>query len=110
MKKKESKLVFYVALLVAFMLAIFVLAHSAINDFNSFRTHQNYFRNNHPQIESWMTPNSVLRHFNVSESDLFRELNVTNSSKNLVTPISKICTTKKIDCQLLLERLNNLVK
>ena len=111
-KKDNSKnLLVYILILIIIVLLAFILLRYSFTHYSSFRGHQDYFKNNtSPKIESWMTPSTVLRHFNISESSLFNELNITKTTANLRTPIANLCTNQKQDCSLVINNLNSMVK
>jgi len=108
MDKKMKFLIFYSVLLTILIVFIAFSMLRSYNDYHAFKSHREYLRNNFPiQVESWMTPHTVLRRFNITSEDLFSTLNVTNSSFNLVKPISTICTEKKENCTIIVQKLNN---
>lgn len=110
-KGSYKKYIIFGLLVVCVAIVVVFSFYRAYVDYHSFRGHQNYIRNaSNLSIQDWMTPHTVLRHFNVSEDYLLNQLNITNSSSDLRSPISKICVAKKIDCGALIVRLNEMVK
>jgi hypothetical protein len=111
-KKRDIKSIIpYILILIAIILLALFLINHVFSYYNIYRNHQGYFKNNTSvQIESWMTPHTILRHFNISEEDLFKELNISNNNGNLRTPLEQICKKEQIDCPLLIGRLNSLLK
>jgi hypothetical protein len=112
--KKSTKfkrgMIYFIILLAILLLLILLVRHES-SSYRSWRGHQNYFKNNlSPKIETWMTPHTILRHFNISQNDLLQTLNVSDTISNLRTPLNQICIKNKMDCPLITDKLNNLVK
>lgn len=79
--------------------------------YHSLKSHMDYFRSNSSlEIQPWMTPHAVIRHFNITPEDLFNVLNTINSSSNLRKPISTLCSEKKENCTMIVEELNTKVR
>lgn len=117
MAKQKNKnkfvngIIIYTAVLVFIIILSIILLQTSLIKFDSFRSHQDYIKNHpSPNIEDWMTPNTILRQFNISENVLFNELNTTKTIKILRTPLFKICRQQKINCTSLIIQLNNQVK
>lgn len=107
--QKTNEIIIYLVILAGTLLVMIILSQHALSNYHSFRGYQSYFKNNpSPQIEDWMTPYTIIRHFNISQADLFQELNISISRSSLATPLKQICQKEKIDCAKLIERLNNL--
>ncbi len=109
-KQKELLIIFLIILICLIFLVAF-FAFDSYKDYSSFRIYKNYLKNNSSiEIQSWMTPYTVLRHFNITQEDLFKTLNTTNSTLNFRKQISSICSEKKENCTLIVEELNSKVK
>lgn len=111
MKKDKNQNEEYVfALAITLLILIFIalfLSLRAEYYYDSFKTHEIYFKENSSAIvESWMTPHTVLRHFNITQTTLFYALNISNSTTDLRTPISNLCVEHKIDCVSALNTIN----
>jgi len=112
-KKKTNKkytLFGYIIILLCLIVFFIILSINSYQNYQTFKNHKNYFNNTPIKIGSWMAPHTVLKHFNITQQSLFLLLNATNSSSNLISPISTICSNKKENCTLILEKLNNAVK
>lgn len=108
---KKERLIIYTFMLLVIIFLIIVLSIYASSNFREFREDKDYFKENlNPSIDVWMTPSTILRHFEITEEGLFKELNVTKSESSLRTPLYKICAKKSINCSDLVEKLNRLVK
>lgn len=106
----KREIAVYVVILIVLIILALVFLFYAFSNYHSFRTHQNYFKSSNVTIESWMTPHTILRHFNISESSLFSELGISNTTGNLRIPLSQICTEKKLNCTEVVDKLNSMVK
>ncbi len=106
---KKKGLMVYVILTICIVMLCILFASKSYETYHSFKNHRGYFKTTtNPLIESWMTPHTVLRHFNLTSTELFGTLNVTNSSFNFAKPISTICSDKKVNCTAILLELNTL--
>ena len=107
--KKNWQRALLILMTIVIILLIFIIffANSSYKNYHSFRNHKNYFKNSTLQIEPWMTPSTILRHFNITSEDLFNTLNITNSSLNFKKQISSICLGKKENCTFVIEELNS---
>ena len=101
---------FYVSLITALVLLIFLFSFRAYMHYTVLKSHREYFRQPNPEIQSWMTIHSVARHFNISESALFQEMNVSATMSNRRLTIEGICKKNNLDCNEMLIRLNLLKK
>ncbi len=116
MKKKKVPrqkpyIFIYAMVLVCLLILVIFLVSTSVNTYHSWRSHQSYFKENHsPAIELWMTPNTILRHFNISKSQLFQELSISPTDENLMTSLTNLCTKNKLDCLSVKEELNSLVR
>lgn len=111
-KYRSANAVIIYSVILIFLIALtFFFFRNAFSNYHSFKEHRDYFRNNpSPAIESWMTPHSVLSHFNISGKDLFLQMNITYNRQNLRIPFSELCAKNKIDCPMLIKTLNEKVK
>jgi hypothetical protein len=114
-QKKElkifDKIILYSVILIGLMLFLGLLIHNANSDYHNFRENKNYFKiNSEYSVQDWMTPQTVLRHFPISEADLFNALSVTKTELNYRTPIKELCYKTKKDCSKVIEEINSLIK
>ncbi len=106
-KERVKRIILYMALLLSLVLLAFVLSKSAVNHYHSFKDQQREIKNaNFTQIESWMTPRTIIRRFNLSESDLVNELKTNSNKTNFRVPLDSICKKNKLNCSLVVEELN----
>ena len=114
-KKKElvlfDKIIIFSLILLGLFIVLAFLVHSAQGNYRTFKENKNYFKANPDlKIEDWMNPMTILRHFNISETDLFTALALPKTETNLRTPLSEICKKQKVDCNELIKRINSLIK
>jgi hypothetical protein len=110
-KLEKEEIIIYSLILIVLTTLIAVLIIHAFTNYLEFKENKNYFINNpNPKIDTWMTPDTILRHFNITEEDLFKELNIKEGESTLRTPLYKICIKQEINCFDLVEKLNNLIK
>jgi len=79
----------------------------SFSNYRSFIAHQTYIHNSSLQIQPWMNPETIQRNFNIPPQEIFKELNTTNTTKNLRTPISKICIEQSLNCTQIIDKLNS---
>jgi len=117
-KLKWLSIILILAGIIIFVLII-AFAVRARNHFIELRDHQNYFRESNATIQDWMTIRSVVRHYNLSESEIYTELNVSpgrfidelgvdNSTVVDRMTIQSICFKKHLDCNAVINRLNSI--
>lgn len=114
-KKKKllllEKIIIFTIILVALLIILGLLFHNASSNFRTFKENKNYFKNNPDlKVEDWMNPMTILRHFNISEEELFATLTIPNTEANFRTPLSETCRKQAIDCNELIKRVNSLIK
>ena len=109
--KPKKIFIFGIIILICLLLLAVFFAVKSYKDYYSLISHKDYFKNNSSiEIEPWMTPHSILRHFNITQENLFNTLNTTNSNFNFRKQISSICSEKKENCTLVIEELNSKVR
>jgi hypothetical protein len=113
--KKElkilDKIIVYSIVLIALLIFLGLLIQSANSDYHSFRQNKNYFKlNPEYKVQEWMNPQTILRHFNITEEQLFEILGVSNSETNFRTPLRDLCLKQKIDCDKVIEDVNLIIK
>jgi hypothetical protein len=108
MIKNQKRFWIYSFFILVFLLLILFFALQTLAHYNSFRGHQKYFNQPNPMIESWMTVHGAALKFNVSESLMFKELNVTDAITNQRLTIGDICKEKNLNCTEVLDKLNSL--
>jgi len=110
-KWKNRKIILYSVVLICLLVILIVSAINSYNNYHAYKSQRDYLKNSYSiKIESWMTPHTVLRHFNISQEDLLNILNITNTSLDFKKQISGICSKKKENCTLIVEELNKQVK
>lgn len=114
-QKKElkilDKIIIYSIIFFAILAFLGLLIHSANSNYKNFRENKNYFKQAlEYQIQDWMTPQTILRHFPISNTELFEALNITKTEANYRTPIKELCRKERKDCNKVLEDVNALLK
>lgn len=118
-----NKLNFQGIILASACVIVFVLiivfgirAHSHYAD---LKNHRNYFSQANTPIQDWMTIHSVVRHYNLTEDEIYAEINVSpstlvnklgieNSTVVDRLTIKTICFQKHLDCNAVVNRLNSI--
>lgn len=113
--KKElrllDKIIIYLVILIALFALLGLFIRNANSDYSKFKDNKNYFKvNNDYEVQEWMNPQTILRHFPITENDLFNILNVSKTEQNLRTPLREICIKQKKDCNKVILDLNALLK
>ncbi len=114
LKKKPKiidRILVYSLILIALLVFLGLLIQNANSNYQAFKQNKNYFKvSPEYQVQDWMTPRTVLRHFNISEEQLINVLNISKSEKNFRTPIQDLCKRQRKNCVNVIEELNLLVK
>jgi hypothetical protein len=108
-----------VCLFVILLALAVIIALRAYNHYQELRSHTEYFRQPNAPIQDWMTVSSVVDHYNLTETEIYTELNVSPSTLNRELGINdltaierltieKICARKHLNCGAVLDRLNSL--
>jgi len=120
---KNKKIKWQVSVLILVGIIIFALmiffAVRAYYHYTELEDHRNYFRQSDALIQDWMTVRSVVRHYNLTESEIYAELNVSpgtfvielgidNSTLVDRMTIQTICAKKHLDCNAVVNRLNSI--
>lgn len=106
-----DKIIIFSLILLGLLVVLAFLVHNAQTNYQTFKENKNYFKTNPDlKVEDWMNPMSILRHFNISEADLFTALGIPKTESNLRTPLREICKKQKVDCNELIKRINSLIK
>jgi hypothetical protein len=117
-KMKRPVIILILAGIIIFALIIFFTIR-AYNHYTELENHKNYFRQPNATIQDWMTIRSIVRHYNLTESEIYTELNVSpnvfvrelgidNSTLVDRITIQTICVKKHLDCNVVLNRLNSI--
>lgn len=85
---------------------------------NNLFYHQKYFSDsknnfkdvNFNSIESWMSPKMIGKKFDLNKKDIEEILGDEIKFKDEEKPIDEYCRNKKIDCDIIVEKLNNKIK
>jgi len=119
-KKKNWQITIPVIIgIIIFALIIFFAVRTYAH-YVELENHKNYFKQPNASIQDWMTIRSIVKHYNITESEIYTELNVSpnifiretgidNSTLVDRTTIQTICTKKHLDCNAVLGRLNGIV-
>ena len=120
-KNKKMRWQFVVLILTGIIIFALIIFFSIRihNHYNELQSHKNYFRQSNASIQDWMNIHSVVRHYNLTESEIYAELNVTpgafieelgidNSTLVDRMTIQAICVKKHLDCKTVVDRLNSI--
>jgi hypothetical protein len=100
----------------AFMIFFAVRIYTHYTD---LKNHRDYFKQHNAPIQDWMTVRSIVKYYNISEDELYSELNVSpgifaneigidNSTLIDKMTIQSICVTKHLDCNAVINKLNSI--
>ena len=115
--KKTVVILALICILVIILIIFFAIR--TYNHFTELRSHRDYFRQPNASIQDWMTVRSIVKHYNLSESMIYSEMNVSpgtllielgidNSTTVDRLTIKRICDQKHLDCNMIIERLNSI--
>jgi len=120
---KNNKMTWQIGLIILAGIIIFFLmiffAIRAYDHYTELESHRTYFNEPNASIQDWMTIRSIVRHYNLTEDEIYKELNVSpgtfvselgidNSTLVDRTTIQTICFKKHLDCNAVMDRLNSI--
>jgi hypothetical protein len=95
-------------LILAFLFAVLIL--NVISFFQSVDNQKElveYQKNSENKIiEDWMTLQFIAREFKIKRSEINEIFEVELNNKDYRTPIDKICKDKKLECEIIIVKLN----
>jgi hypothetical protein len=134
-KKKHDQ---YLPILIIFGIVILILigvfSYRVYTQYNTLRNHRDYIRQPDAEIQPWMSVNTVVRRFNVSEDTILqvmnitkeqsailrrfnvserlfeREINMTSNQTTIRQTLASICKQNHLNCTDVIQRLNELRK
>jgi len=104
--RKETVYILIIAILIVIILAV-LFSFRAYYNYSVWESRHNYFNQQNPRIESWMTLEMISSRFNIPFEEIIRELNATEHLNPRVN-LDRFCSQYKQDCAIIIERLNNL--
>ena len=107
MKKKDVASPLYAVVLVLILL-ILLFSFRTYNHYTALKSHRGYFKQPNPEIQSWMTVRSVVRHFNISENAIYQEFKLNATLSNNRLTIESLCKKNKLNCTEAIIRINAL--
>jgi hypothetical protein len=106
-KKYNISLILSLVILSLIILTVFFSIRTH-NQYEILKDHRNYLKQQNIEIQSWMTINTVVNRFNMTNDYIYSELGIDNTySWNRMT-IQSICIKKKLDCTKIVANLNSL--
>lgn len=107
MKKYENRdKTILVILILVIAALIFLFLFRAYNHYSAWRGNHTYFDRPDWKIESWMTLRTISTRFNITDSELFREVGVNEIKINPHITLDLFCKEYHQNCTDLVERLN----
>lgn len=134
MAKKKHNQHLQILIIVGIVILIGVFSYRLYTQYNTLRNHRDYIRQPDAEIQAWMSVNTVVRRFNISEDSILKEMNITkdqsmilrrfnvserfiereiNMTSNQTTirqTLANICKQNHLNCTDVIQRLNNLRK
>ena len=118
-KRLRLQVIVLAIICVIILVLMILFAVRAYNHYNELKNHREYFRQPNAPIQDWMTIRSVVRYYNLTERQIYSELNVSpgtlvnelgieNSTAIDRLTIKAICVQKKLDCNIVVDKLNSI--
>lgn len=107
MNKKIKELMPYLLLILIALIFLIILFSNTHSTYENFREARMYFRQDMMNIQPWMTPESITRHFNINQTVLFQEMDLNATAALMGMPLEQICKKKQIDCVELIKKLES---
>jgi len=115
---KWQVMVLSLACIITFALMIF-FAVRANSHYRELESHKDYFKQPNAPIQDWMTVHTVTRYYNLSETQIYSELNITRDKVSSELgiddstvvdklTIGTICVRKHLDCNAVIDRLSSI--
>ena len=102
-------------ILLALIVLIALYSIKTYQQYALLKTHHSYFRQQDVTIAPWMAAGTVIRHFNISQDALLRELNITpakspllNTTMVLRASLDSLCRKNHLNCTDVVRDLNAL--
>jgi hypothetical protein len=108
MKKKGRERMLYMAIITILVIIIILLLVRTYRQYETLKVHREYFRQQNLEIQPWMTVRTVIRHFNITEESLRRELRINNTVEIDRMTLQGICNKNHLNCSEAVNSLNNL--
>jgi hypothetical protein len=108
-KRKNKERVWYLAIIAILILVIIILIIRTYSQFETLKLHREYFRQQHPSIQPWMTVHTIVRNYNITGESLRRSLNANSTIKIDTLTIQQICTKNHLNCTDEVNKINRLI-
>jgi hypothetical protein len=117
--KKTIKIIFLILILLILGSLIGIKIIDFVDNTKSFNKHKEYLDidKQNLQIENWMTLEFISKKFEIKKEEIENEISkIENNNsiklklKDKKKPISEICEDNQIDCEILIENLNQVKK
>lgn len=108
MNKSQKKTIYILVIIFLLLLSFFFLFKAKVH-YSTWKSYHNYFEQPNQQIESWMSIKTISNKFNISNSEIIKEMGTNNTKINPHMSLDVYCKQYHKDCADLIERLNNLV-
>jgi len=118
-KSMKWKIIVPISICIIIFVFIILFALRAHSHYVELKSHRDYFKQPNPPIQEWMTIHSVVRYYNLSESKIYSEMNISPDTLNMELGIDNstiidrltietICAKKHLDCNSVVDRLNSI--
>lgn len=110
MAKKDMTTTLYIIIIILLAIVILLFLFRAYTHFTQLRAHRQYFRHPNAEIQSWMSIPTIVREFNISESDIYSQLNITKKLTTGRVTLLQLCKENHLNCTEEVAQLNALVQ
>jgi len=106
---KKIKIFLLIFILIILIGLIFIIINKTMNNYNKFKIHKDYFKQDTPnqKIESWMNIRLIENKFNLTINN---ELNLSLNFYQKAQSLDDICIENKMDCKKIVKELNKKIK
>jgi hypothetical protein len=107
--RRTNRVTVVFGIIITFLLiALLAVAMHTQNQYRTYQSHRVYLRNPNADIQPWMTVPTVVRHFNVSESIVYKELQMNRTFYDSRSTLDTICRKSRLNCTDVIRKLNAL--
>lgn len=107
--RKKTKIIIFTILIVLFIVLIIVSIQTYRN-YTILKNHREYFNQPNPQIQDWMTINTLKEFYNISNDEMCMNLKINDTLSNNKMTIKKICQKNKLNCTEVMAELNSCIR
>ncbi len=119
LKREKLLRVVLACVCVVLLCLVIIFVSLTYHQYVALKNHRDYFKQSNLSIQDWMTVRSVVRHYNLSEKEIYAELNVSpsvlyrelgidNSTAVDRLTIKMLCVRKHVNCTVVVNRLNSI--